>query len=368
MTLFLYSAAGPDGKRRAGRIDAASLDAAKFLLEQRNLSAIVFHTDEMSAAGMKAEGLAPPEVDADTELAHRTTPPQGFAFVRACYVGNWIVWVPTLAWVVWNLWHGAPYTFVDWLSFVLAALGLVFPAYAAIPSLAYQRLLDASAWARWSEVRRHCAFFRRWGRWLIGPLPRLDIDIRDASAVAATGDLQAALDSVAHYAEGMPRHTYLSRIVQIHIAACDWTGATRCLEEAWRLSGGATAETVDYATTLVWRLRDADRAEQLLAGVADKTRSSLVQAFFDYATGMVALERGNPAAAKTALLDAIGGVATHINPSSAALIDFIQAHLVIALGELGEKRTARAVLRGVLPRLTAFKAIDLARRCAAAVA
>ncbi|MDC8014558.1 hypothetical protein [Tahibacter soli] len=370
MTLFLYSAAGDDGGRRAGRIDAASLDAAKFRLEQSGLRDIVFHTDEILPAQLRAEGMAPAEVSADAELAALTDPLHGFAFVRACYIGNWIAWVPPLAWALWNLAGGAPYSLVDQASFALAAIGLAFPAWAAVPSLAYQKLLDASAWARWDDVRRQCAFFRRWRRWFLAPTPRFDVDIRDATAVAAQGDLAAALASVAHYeATVAPRQVYLGRIASIHFAARDWTGALRCQEEAWRLSGGGMPETIDYAVTLVWRRRDADAAQRLLAGIAGRTRTALAQTFVDYAEGLIALERGHDDVAKDRFERAIEGQAAASNtPLTQMVCDFIAAHLVIASARLGEKRAARALLRSVLPRLTAFKDIDLARRCAAAVA
>lgn len=370
MTLFLYSSVDAGDRPQVGRIDAASLNAAKFHLEQRGLREIVFHTDELSTAQLRAEGMTPAQVSAERELAARTAPLQGFAFVRACYAGNWIVWVPPLAWALWNLFGGTPYSLVDWTSFALAALGLAFPVWAAIPSLKYQKLLDASSWARWDEVRRHCAFFRRWNRWFIVATPRFDVDIRDASAVAAQGDLAAALASVAHHeAIVAPRQIYFGRVASIHLAAHDVTGALRCQEQAWRLSDGGTAETIDYATTLVWRRRNADAAERLLAGIADRARTAIAQTFVDFAEGLIALERGDDKIAKERFENAIVGQATASDtPLTHMMCDFIAAHLAIASGRLGEKRAARALLRSVLPRLTAFKELDLARRCATAIA
>lgn len=372
MTVFLYTATGADGNNGAGRIDAASLEAARFRLEQQGYSEIVFHTDEQSVQSSRAHGLrgSIPEVSAAEELKNRTRSPKGIGFLIDCYRGNWIVWVPPLLWAAWNLLMGAPYTLRDWLSFLLAPVALVFPLWAAIPARAYRSLLEASAWARWSEVRQRVGFFRRWGRYFLGSVPALELDVREASAIAGLGDLHGALRRVEPYAATVqPPAVYHARISSIYAAARDWQGAARCQAEALRLSDHGTNETIDYATTLAWRLRDADAAEQLLDSVAGKELSALAQSFVDYARGLIALERGQFAAARESLQRAWAVQANlYDNPLMAGLADYITAHLAIVTAQLGDKPTARKMLRASLPRLTAFKDIELARRCAAAVA
>ncbi len=372
MTVFLYTATGTDGRNGAGRIDAASLEAARFRLEQQGHTDIVFHTDTHSAQLARAHGHASvaSQVSAAQELKNRQKPLRGLAFIIACYRGNWIVWVLPCLWAGLNLFRGPPYTIRAYFSFLLAIAGLIFPLWASIPARAYNALLQASAWARWAEVRSRVAFFRRWGRFFLNSVPALELDVRDACAVAAGGNLVQALKSLEHYAATVqPQSVYYGRIASVYTAARDWSGMARSQAEALRLSNGGTNETIDYATTLIWRLRDADGAEQLLDRSADKELSALAQSFVDFARGLIALERGQAALAAEKLQRALSVQRDlYDNPLMSGMADHLQAYLSIATAQLGDKRAAREMLRGSLPRLTAHKDLDLARRCAAAVA
>ena len=372
MTVFLYEAAQADGDRSAGRIEAASLEAARFRLEEQGLREIVFHTDETNPQRLRALGLndAAAQVSPEVQLRYLRTPPRGLTFIAKVYAGNWLVWVVPLLWAGWNLWKGPPYTLRGYASFLLAIAGLLFPLWVSIPSRQYNALLEAKAWVRWAEVRRRCAFFRRWGKYFITSVPAFEVAVNDACAVAAGGDLPGALASLEFYERSIqPRALYLGRIASVYTAARDWQGMADCQEEAYRLSQGGTLQSIDYATTLVWRLRDADGAARVLEGVADKERTQLAQSFYDFAQGLIALERGQPAVARDLLHSALHVQRDlHTNPLMQAMADFVLAYLSIALAQSGDKAQARKLLRVSLPRLTAYKDLLLARRCAAAVA
>jgi hypothetical protein len=368
MTAFLYSATDAGGQRITGEIDAASLEAARFRLDERGLRDVVFHTDEMNAQIDRALELKPVGTP-EQRLRARRTDSGGLGFLLQVYAGNWVVWLPLSLWVVWDLSKGPPYSWGAMLRFVLLVPGLLFPLWAALPARAYNALLDASAWARWEEVRRRCAALRRWQPLLLGRVPPFELAVRDACARAALGDLPGALAQVqAFSATVSPATIFAGRLSSVYAAARDWSEAARCQKEAMELSGGGVAQTIDYATTLVWRLRDADGAERLLAGIADKARAEMPQAFTDYAEGLIALERRQFVDAAAALGRARDVLGRYALPTVRGLADFVEAHLAIALAGLGDKARARALLRGALPRLTAYKDLELARRCAAAVA
>ena len=369
MTVFLYSATGADGRSAPGRIDAASLDAARFRLEEDGLREIVFHTDELNAQLRKAHGMQSSPSTPEQELRARQSSSGGLAFIGRVYAGNWIVWAPITALAAYFAWKGAPFSSRALGSFVLAPIGLLFPLWAAVPARSYNHLLEASAWARWGEVRRRCAGLRRWGHLFQGKVPALEVDVREAMAMAALGDLSGALASLKKYETALqPASVFPGRLASVHGAGKDWAGMARCQEQAWELSDHGTPQAIDYATTLIWRLRDADGAQRVLDSVAGKQRAAMAQAFTSYAEGLIAIERAQPELAQEKLQSALAIVRTHQSPLTELMADFIQAHLAIAVARGGDKAQARQLLRASLPRLTAHKDLELAKRCAAAVA
>ena len=369
MPSFLYEANDRSGRQHAGRVQAETLSAARYKLELQGCSEIRFHTDVHSEAMGRAEGHALVEgVTPAQELHARRAPLGTAAQLVEIYRGNWIVWLPPVAWAAWKLCAGPPFGIGAWIASALAVVGLLFPAWAFVPSRLYARLLDAAAWARWDEVAALSNRALTWQRFfLFGPM-LVDAELRRASARAAQGDLRGALDAVRHLEATLPHAHYLSRIAPIHGAARDWQGMADRQAQAVEASGRGLTEVLDLATTLVWRLRRADEAAALLDEIRDQEMAMLPRAYFEFANGLVALERGDYRTAQdriTSFADILGESGN--NPLLGYLADYALAFLVITQAALGQKTLAAHLLRNVLPRLTAFRDIDLTRRCQAAL-
>ena len=369
MPSFLYEATDRNGRRHAGRVQAETLSAARYRLELQGCSEVRFHTDATSEAVARDEGHAIVEgVTPAQELAARRKPPGTFAQLVQVYKSNWIVWLPLVAWAAWKLYIGPPFGVGTWIVCALAVLGSFFPAWAFVPSRLYARLLDAAAWARWDEVMALCNRALTWRRvFLFGPM-LVDAAFRRAAARAALGDLRGALDSVRHFEAQLPHAHYLGRVAAIHGAAQDWQGMANLQAQAVDASARGTTEVLDLATTLVWRLHQTDAAAALLDEIRDQEMAMLPQAYFEFANGLVALERGEYRVAQeriTAFADILGQAGD--NPLLGYMADYALAFLVITKSALGEKALAAHLLRGVLPRLTAFRDIDLTKRCQAAL-
>ncbi|TDR48880.1 hypothetical protein DFR29_101504 [Tahibacter aquaticus] len=369
MPSFLYEAKDRNGRAQSGRVQAETQAAASYRLKLQGYSDVRFHTEPQSGARAAAEGhRIPPAVSPAQELRarhHRSGFP---AALLGAYVSNAFLWLPFCGWALWSLYVGPPFGVGALLSFVLAGLALLFPLWAALPVALYAQLLQARSWARWDEVLAISQRIERLGRWLPLQSVLIDTTFSRAAALAAKGDITEAMVIASEYSTQLqPRYVYLSRLNMIYAAARAWSDMGKNQALAVSLSHRGTSEIIEYATTLVWRLHQHDEAAVLLDEVRDNEMTPLARAYFDYASGLVALARGRHAAADTLLTQA--ATALDSQPGNAmveSMHDFIQAHRVLCLGAMGRKPEAARLLRRVLPRLKAFGELELTRRCAAA--
>lgn len=369
MPSFLYEAKDRNGRPQSGRVQAETLAAASYRLKLQGYSDVRFHTDPQSEAHAAAEGhRVAPGVSPTQELRARRHRGGFPAALGSAYISNGFVWLPFCAWALWSLYVGPPFGVGALLSFVFAGLALLYPLWAALPVALYGQLLQARSWARWDEVLAISQRIERLGRWLPLQSVLIDATFSRAAALAAKGDITEAMVIASEYSTQLqPRYVYLSRLNMIYGAARAWNDMGKNQALAVSLSHRGTNEIIDYATTLVWRLHQHDEAAVLLDEVRGNDMSQLARAYFDYASGLVALARGRHAAADTLLVQAAAVLSEQSgNALVEAMLDFIQAHRVLCLGALGKKTDAARLLRSVLPRLKAFGELELTRRCAAA--
>lgn len=369
MAAFLYEATDRSGHPHAGRIQAQTLAEARYRLELQGCSNIRFHTDPQIEAHLSAVGVAVAEgVTPAEEVRARRMQPGWLPELRGAYANGWWIWLPLVAWAAWSIYSGPPFDFVDGLAFALAAAGLLFPLRAAAPSLLYTKLLEADSWARHDDVLRLSKRMLALRRWITIDAALVDVEFRRAAACARKGALPAALESVRHLERELPRLTYLGRVVSIHGAAGDWQTAAACQAEAVELAHRGTNEIIDLATTLIWRLRRVDEAAALLEEVRDQEKSIIAAAYHSYASGLVALERGKPAATVVHLTECIESLtAAGTSPLLGFMVDYSLAFLAIAQATLGDKPLATRLLDRALPRLRAFGDEALIERAAGAM-
>jgi hypothetical protein len=297
MTLFVYQALDTNNNLRRGLLDVESAAAAYDELARRGLSDIALFSDAETSRRLHAAGA---EINTGDwqwrdppEPRHR---PMKFDrnIVAECRLRYWFVWLPPLVWALWNAFDGRPWTALDIASFVLAALMLlVFPRIAAIAVRKREALLDACEWGAWNDVRELCAYFRGPARLLPGSPSRTAIDVGDAAAIAALGDLDRALAFMRRHEARLSPKAHQAHLAVIHAAALDGDGVVRCRELAARSNDAGPAELIDHAIALARHRRDADAAERVLASVPWSGLSRPMRGRRWLAQGLIALERGD---------------------------------------------------------------------------
>jgi len=109
--------------------------------------------------------------------------------------------------------------------------------------------------------------------------------------------------------------------------------------EVVTLADRGTNEILDYATTLAWRMADADAADALLQEVAEREMSVLARAYFDFARGLVVLQRQQWADADSLLRQSIQTLnSSGQNPLLAGMVDFAKSDRVLLSRTVAERR------------------------------
>lgn len=367
MPSFLYSALDQDSLPQTGRVQAPTLAAARHKLEAQSYSQIRFFTDEQSEQAAATHGHHFEGVTPAQELAARRER-FGWRTMRKAYIDSSLLWLPPTLWAAWSLYAGRPYGFWDWLSFVLAALALLFPPWALTPALLYNRLQEAVAWKRGDEVLRLCsAVVHLRHLFPMGPL-LVEARLHRAAVTAARGDLAGAVASVADLEHLLqPRNVYLGRLASIYTAARAWPQLAEAQAEAMELSQHNSSAVIDLATTLAWRLHRIEEAEALMQRIAGGELALLAQAYADFVNGLIARSRGQNGRAESLLRRSVEQLADFSdNPLTRLVIDLFNAERVIMLAALGKTAKAAQLLRQVLPRLQAHGELETIKRCAAA--
>lgn len=369
MASFLYQAVGADGAAAHGRVEADDIAAARAELETRGLSDILFHTDALDAAAYAAifEDLGGVAISPQDELAARRRG-RGYLWLAVLKANA----LPVAALALWNavsIAGGRPFGWADWTGFVVTALWLALVLFGMLPALIFDRLLHASAWARWADLRRHVAWLRR--------LP--------AAAKIATHQLDnyeaKALIGLGRHAEGyalyrrhehdpkLPRATYLSQLAALHEGARDYDGAEAVFRELCATAPGAAQPLIELGTLLARRGHRIDEATSLLDAADALEQTALARAFSGVARAIIAIDQRRAAAAVGLVTDAMEALRTAgSNPLVDGMRAVMQGFLAIAAMTAGRRREAERLWRPVLPRLQALKLKDVIGRYAAAAA
>lgn len=377
MKVFLFSATAPDGRKVHERIAAAGLDQARYTLEIRRYRDIEFLTDENAADIQRfaAAGTGVPEADpevwtAEAEVeSHRR---QGvaakvwWAFKQHAFIFG--------ALALWNLlaWRGGPpYGWLDWLGFAATPLyGLVFVKLVT-PMILFQLILEAAVWHDWKNLRRLIAGARWLRKFTVTGIPDLELDIREATALAAEGRLAEGLALMERHRgrADLAEYLFLSRLAGLYDAAGQYGRGLALMEESAAKGPGGVSEWIDVAMVRIRRLHDAAGARAALARLEDKEVPALAQAVRLIVEGLILVEERDHERAVEyfrAGLEKLEVAAG--NPLVLALIAEARAGTVIALARLGRKAAARKLLAGERPLLAARKETDLLARCDAALA
>jgi len=369
MPTFLFSATNRAGVAITDRIDAATVSGARYALETRGHTQIKFHTDDMEKhfAGVIKE-------DAELDPSEVLTPEQelkarrGGGALRELW-GAWkmnaVFWVPLAIWLGFIFLEGRPFSVWDWTGFTLTGLFLLYFVWIVLPSVAYQRLLEAGGWYRWSEVRWWVRFIRIIKCIGFVPIPDLELDFRMAYGLAAEGKLDAALELVKkHDNLKVGKFMFLARSASLYEAAGQYEQMTGLRRQAAQHGTGNPAEKIDIALGLLRRERNPAEARVILEELEQHDISDVAGIFVSYCRGLLAVEEENWKQADEFLGATIEAAAPFANnPIMQGMLNDIKAYHGIALAQLGNYAEARKLIRAATPALQARKETVLLDRC-----
>jgi hypothetical protein len=371
---FLYTAVNHEGETVIERIEATNITIARYALELRGYSSIVFHTDEWHDIFQQGNEKKM-EIDSkawtpEEELESRVSG-GAWAHITSLFREFKIFWLPLAVWNTLSVFSGPPYGWISWVGFLLSGWFCVYFVWASLPGVAYQRLLSAKVWAKGHAVRRWVAVLQFLKRFETAPLPDLHLDAFVAKALAAEGRLDEAVALLQKYEkdENVPRSFYYSELGSVYDKGRLFNKATEYRARAVEASTGGTVERIDYALGLILRLRDSQPARAALAEIADKEIIDLAAVYVSYCRGLIALEECNYDEAKARLLEAQQRATPYA--ANVAMIEFfmeVKAHLAIVTAKLGDKRHAKRLFRKAKRFLIAHQEVDLYQRCEEALA
>ncbi len=375
MPQYLFTATSRDGAKVTERVGAATVEGARYALETRGFTEIVFHTDDSSLridAALSAEMGA---TDSDAELTpeQEKEARQGGGMLSGLWFAwkvNSIFWMPTGGWAAWAWWNGRPYSFWDWTAFCVFGLFLVYFVWLVIPGVGYQGLLTASLWNRLAQTRSWVAFLRFTNRFSPVKLPKLELDMRLAWVLARNDRADEARRLLADYeANSATDAMVLMRLSGIYDALGEHERAHTTRTKGVDVSGGGLGEIVDHAFGLVRHLRRPVEARASLERVADREQSDLVRVFVCYTEALIALEEGRLEVAEKMLADTEGALSPYANNElMKGMIREIWMHRAIVLAMLQRKDEARKWFRAARPLMEARRETVLIERCAVLLA
>lgn len=362
MKSYLYTAVEYDGSRRAGRILAANIAAARAQLEKEGRRDIVFESEDFGDYPV-AEG-----VDPALELEARRTSGL-WPVVWMALKGNAGVLAPLLAWNAWSLYEGRPFSWVDGLGFGSTIALAVFLAWALTPALLFQRLLEAVVWGRWRDVQR----MRRWLSRVRGlaPLPPHMLDYWEAKALIGLGRTREGLRLFERWTRdaAVPEALAVGLMGSLHDSARDFERALACQRRVVELNPDNAQSWVDVAQTCARYGLDADEAGRAVDEALRREQTPLVAAVLDHVRGIIALDKGDAAAALVHFERAMHGVRKSGGSESLkSIVADVQGFSAVAAMRLGRRDVAAALWRGALPIIRAQRSQELIDRFAAAAA
>jgi hypothetical protein len=374
MPEYLFTAKNLHGKPVTDRIEAASVDGARYALELRRFTEITFHTDDASlrideSLNREMDPNPDPDLqlDPDEELAARRS--GGFlAGIWFAWKVHWFMWLPLLVWCAFIYRGGQPFGAGDWIGLGLTGLFLAYFIVLIIPGVAFQALLRAAVWNRLAEARFWTALLRRIPLISGGAFPKFELDVRLACVLARNGRADEGRKLLARYLEGNPEALLLSRISSFHDAAGEYAQAHEMRRRATEVSNGGLSETIDEALGLARYLHRPAEARACLARIAEKELVEAAQIFVAYVEGLIALEEKNFAEANRLLEKTIALMQPMAEGElMKGMLREIWAFQSIALAGLGRMADARKLLAKARPLLTARREMDFLQRCEAAV-
>ncbi|HUY92655.1 MAG TPA: hypothetical protein VMV10_28200 [Pirellulales bacterium] len=362
MAQYLLTVKNPAGRTVTELLDADSAKAAIETLQERGYENVVLHTDDFMAKDAKPLELNPLITARDlAKNRTRSGLQRLLANTARSYVANWKLMALIAVAFTLRRFNSWPW---GWGEALIAA-GLLLPALFALvahlPSMQYDRLLEADSWRRWDEVLRLLPSLR-------GKLAPYGVAWHESKALAGLGRLDEALNVVLPFANNgeISQAKFWSLLMaSVYRSSNQRDMALSALEKALEHAPDDPAVLLDLAGALLDEQRDVGRAKELWQHAMQQPMSDLAQKFALAVEGMIALAEGHAQLAVERLETAFRAqqAFAKANATAAAAADIMEARLALAQAKAGDLEAARKHFRRAEPRLRALQHDKLLARC-----
>lgn len=374
MPSYIISAVAPNGKKLTQEVEAPNGGDAVRILRERGYRDVKLEREEIDAFTRKQFEAVTNEkpinnlVSAKDYVSLSQNKTRGrlgllFTYIRMFYKTLWPVVVALTAIIaVRRLYYGS------WDGWdLLLIVGLVAPIGGAVwgayfsPAAKYQELLEAICWYRWQEALLILPS-------LHGRMPKFQLAVHEAQALAGLGRLDAALAVLARYADGKDKDVtewmYWGRLGDVYFPAGRPDLILQSQRKALALEPKNACSLIDLAGSLVRFEHDVQGAKSLLAQVDPDEVTDLIRAFLDTVEGQIALEEQDHRRALECFQRSLKEREKWaVMPPMAQGIDALHGYVALAYAGLGEMETARRHFKRAEPRLRIFAIKDTLERC-----
>lgn len=373
MPKYLLSGRNQWGLKVARHVHASDVTAAVKQLEDRGVTEVVLHTDDIHnlvgqqtlAANGKSENdtarmFSPREIVA---LQRDGSVLGQMKFVGGRLFRSHLIAICVFVGIVTTRYtRGMPIQAVDYLIIIamvllnILMLMLVFFG----PPAQYQRLIEASSWGRWEQVLKLVPQ-------LEGKISPHELACRKADALSALGKLDEALEVMKPFENDpqSPLWMYYARLSSVYSWSHDFESSVGCCQKAAELAPDQPTVLLDYAVALIRRKHDPRASRQLLEEAKRFPIPDAIGFVVDQCQGLIDLEEHRDSEALANLLKAMEKLKRYLKAN--ALMGFfkdrLHAYLCIAYAQLGDDAEARRHYKLAEPRMKALRQDDLIERC-----
>jgi hypothetical protein len=359
---FLATATDASGQRATHRVEADTAAEAHAQLASQGYREIVLHTDDAMAATPRVGQIDTSAVSPADQVQLRSISAWSFFFflVRKLTRQSIVLQVGAAAVVAYRLYFAGSLGFAGLCGVAILLLPAVISALTVLfgASQKYQMLLDAAAWGRWNEVLARTPALR-------GKVPEIELDAREACALAGLGRLDEGLARIQKHEHGdVPHWMYLGRLAEVYNTAERFDEAQRCNEEAYRSEPDNPTVELDFAMALLKNEKETALASRLIESAENKPLGDLLQMLLPHIKGLLYLNHGQNRAAVEAFEKARANMQPMIagSPLFAKILDINAAYLAIAQARAGDRALAAETAKPALKRLRALQSRRLLGR------
>jgi tetratricopeptide (TPR) repeat protein len=350
---LLYSATTPNGQKKHGYIEAASVERAREILSSQGLTEIRFNRDaavSMHRTDLEHAGEKEAERLAEFELKMLRKPSLATFLREVVRQNKWLI-ISGMALIAWGLYRG---TQTSWLVGAFSLLiGFGVPLWNYRKSNLYTNFLRASSLGQWKEVQLLLEKLRRHVK---DDNILFDLAIREAQVKALQGQIPDEMSVFDKWKDEIEKNSpglFQNRVAAIYHCAGNYPAFIANMKAASMAAPSNQSFLLDLALAEA-RVGNQENAMQILDGIDADLLPSVGTPFLDWANGILALRRNDPSA-YAHLARAVDGFMEYANnPVAWTGLALCSGAYALALAREGKPDQARSVIKQVWPILKLY--------------